>query len=305
MTKLENALEFLKRGIAVIPLGHRSKSPDIKTWEPYKSQLPTEYQVRKWLSSGWNNYGVVAGWNGIGIIDFDTPESWLMWQTWFAMINKHAEIYPRPFTVTTARGAHVYVRLYNIGANQKRVGVDVKVHGYVVGPGSIHPSGAEYKTADTEYLFPDVFDLDTFLPLDLFPMVTVVPAAEVVNLPFAPVQPCTPSQQDYDAFETASGRPLNGSQGLDLVGNVKSSVRIENLFPDARFTSLDHRWMAAKCPFHPDNNPSMWIDVMRQVCGCQVCGMKPMDSINLYSRMHNVTDSQAVGMLARELGVTA
>jgi len=68
-------------------------------------------------------------------------------------------------------------------------------------------------------------------------------------------------------------------------------------------TSADGRWLAARCPFHDDKKPSFWIDVRRQLCGCQVCGMKPMDAVNLYARMHNMSESASVSAMAKEVGV--
>jgi len=80
-------------------------------------------------------------------------------------------------------------------------------------------------------------------------------------------------------------------------------VRIENMITGAQRTSADSRWYVALCPFHDDHNPSMWIDTRRQLCGCNTCSMKPMDSINLYARMHNLNESVAVSQLAKEIGV--
>jgi DNA primase len=103
---------------------------------------------------------------------------------------------------------------------------------------------------------------------------------------------------DADPFALASA-----VSDVDLITKVKASVRIESLFGNVHRTSTDGRWFAAICPFHDDHNPSLWIDARRQLCGCNVCGMKPMDAVNLYARMHNVSESVAVGELAREVGI--
>lgn len=309
MTKLSTALEFRAMGIATIPLRHRGKEPESGmmggTWEQYRHQLPTEYQIRNWLFSDWQNYGVVAGWNNLAVIDIDNPDALAIWLEYFAMINKHVVIVPQPYMVRTRRGAHIYVRLFGDYSNQKRQGVDVKVHGYVVGPWSTHPSGAVYTPITTEYQFPEVFDLDTLLPLELFPHVAA-PVAPVA-MPQMEFTLQSSPQEDYDAFAVASTMVTDdkkqGVGGGDLVTKVKSYVRIENLFSDAVFTSADHRWMACKCPFHDDNKPSFWIDTARQLCGCQVCAMPAMDAINLYARMHSMDMSASVTAMAKEVGV--
>lgn len=295
MNKLENAKQFLSMGIAVIPLRHRGKEPESAmmggTWERYKAQLPTEYDLIRWLGSGWQNYGVVMGWNNLAVIDFDNADVFEIWQGYFKMIRR---VYDQPYIVRSARGAHVYITLPGEYQNSKRVGVDIKVHGYVAGPGSVHPSGVTYTPEATEYQFPEVYDLDTLLPPELFPPVTPSESQSVVN----PLPVVFTGQTEYDPFE-AAGR----ANSMDLVSVVKASVRIEDVFPDRIKTSADGRWWAAKCPFHDDKRPSFWIDTRLQLCGCQVCGMKPMDAINLYARMNHMSESNAVSAMAEKCGV--
>ena len=303
MSRINYAQRFLENGIAVIPLRHRGKEPESAmmggSWERYKTELPTEYQIKCWFVSNWQNYGVVAGWDNLAMIDFDNAEAFAVWQTYYDQhLVRIYELKTPPFIVKSARGAHVYIRLYGTEANQKRAGVDVKVHGYCVGPESVHPSGAVYTAMGSEFHFPEVFHLDTWLPPELFPQ--VAPSLSVGHLEALSMTFDKPSQGDYDPFAVASGK---SAVGLDLLSTVKASVRIENMFPDAIKTSADGRWLAARCPFHDDKNPSFWIDTRRQLCGCQVCGMKPMDAVNLYSRLHSISDRDAVSAMAREVGV--
>lgn len=295
MTKLEYAQNFLKSKIAVIPLRHRGKEPESSmmggTWEKYKTQLHTEYESLCWLGSGWQNYGVVMGWSGLAVIDFDNSEAFNMW-----LLNFTQYSCAMPYIVRTARGAHVYISLPAGGANEKRRGVDVKIHGYVVGPGCTHPSGAIYEPV-TEFNLPEVLSLDTILPLDLFPRV----AREAEAGTMAPVK-IAQMDTEYDPYQMAMF-----SDHLDLISRVKQSVRIENMFSSALKSSPDGRWLKDWCRFHNDERPggtmSFWIDTVRQICGCAVCLFKPMDVLNLYARMHNISDSDAVTALAKEIGV--
>ncbi|MCX6057760.1 MAG: bifunctional DNA primase/polymerase [Chloroflexi bacterium] len=299
MKKLEFAQLFRTMGIAVIPLRHRGKEPASHmmggTWEKYKTTLPAEYDVMNWLYSDWHNYGVVAGWGNLAMIDFDDQQAYEIWKAYFVTLRG---LYGSPFIVRSARGAHVYIRLFGNYANQKRRGVDVKVHGYCVGPGSVHPSGAIYTAENFNFEFPEVYDLDTLIPTELFPHVAAAPCEAPVQLDFTPARKAVA----YDPFEvanSASGVAL----GLDIVTKVKQAVRIENMFSERVQTSGDGRWWAVKCLFHDDKSPSAWIDTRMQLYGCQVCNMKPMDAINLYSRQHGVVDSVAVRMMAAEMGV--
>lgn len=294
MTKLEYIKQFFKMGISVIPLSHRSKEPKDSltggTWNQFFTTSNTEYQLSSWFGSGWLNYGVVCGWNNLVVIDFDKLEYFAIWAL---HVGNFAD---SCFKVLTSRGCHVYVRTELPAANDKRIskkgGIDVQAdRKFVVGPGSIHPNGTEYQGIGVMN-FPVVESIESILPLDLFPCVSGS-AAE----PIAPIQ-FTPTHTEYDAFQYAMF-----GEHVDLITTVKSRVRIESLFGDARKTSTDGRWLSALCPFHDDHKPSLWIDTKMQICGCSVCGFRPMDAINLYARSHNMTESDAVRAMAKELGV--
>lgn len=291
MTKLDFVRQLVQMGISIIPLRHRSKEPAIASWEPFKNRPPSTTEYRSW-NLNWNNYGVIAGWQDLAFLDFDNMDAFALWLDYFLLLNKHAEVYPMPFIVRTARGAHVYVRVPRYDrVNERRRGVDVKFHGYVVGPGCVHPSGVEY-VAMTELRLIEVYSLPTILPDELFPLVAPKPIeiAPAIEIPRMDTQ--------YDPFATASM-----VQDIDLITRIKQSIRIESLFSGTRRTSVDGRWLAALCPFHDDHNPSLWIDIHRQICGCAVCNFKPMDVINLFARMRGISESVAVSELAREVGV--
>lgn len=296
--KLTQALSFLRKGIAIIPLQHRSKEPESSltggAWEQYKTQLPTEYQVRNWLFSTWQNYGVVMGWNNLAVIDFDQWQQYALWREWFDLLNKHTCVYPQPYIVKTARGAHVYIKLFGVDANEKRIGIDIKVHGYVVGPGSIHPTGAEYTPITNDLVFPEVYSLNTFLPEDLFPRPVETTEYQLSNnIPLATSQVAGV----YDPYSVVA------NSGGDLISKVKNTVRIESFFSRLTPTSSDGRWYSVACPFHDDHRDSGWVDVRRQLFGCQVCGFKPMDTVNLYAHLHNLNNHDAINALAKEVRV--
>jgi len=310
VNKYEYAQLFGALGIAVIPLRHRGKEPASHmmggSWERYKELLPTEYDVKNWLWSGWQNYGVVAGHNHLAVLDFDDMSAFNIWSSYFETNVKRyktVELIADPFMVKSARGVHVYITLPTDGYNnQKRQGVDVKVHGYVVGPGCTHPSGAMYEPINHTFYFPTVFDLSTILPDELFPMVAAQEIEPTVpEMSFEPQQ--LPTEYQSDPFEAASGY----ATGLDLITKVKQSIQIQSWFPDRHQTSGDGRWWACKCIFHDDQSPSAWIDTRKQLYGCQsqscIASQRPFDAINLYSRMKHISDADAVVELGRLVGV--
>jgi hypothetical protein len=70
-TVYEWAVEFVSLGIAVFPVGYRSKRPRL-CWEQYRHRLPEPSDLRKWFLGGsLHNYAVVAGWQDLLVLDFD------------------------------------------------------------------------------------------------------------------------------------------------------------------------------------------------------------------------------------------
>jgi len=293
MKILQLTQRFLAVGIAIMPLYHRSKTPILSTWYPLQNQLPSEQDLYQWFPTDWNNFAVICGWCNLVVIDFDNIEFYNIWQLWHEMNN--TQYVASGFRVRTRNGMHAYFCTEAPAVNDKRIsrsgGIDVQAQGkYVVGPGCVHPSGHVYE-AIGDFIFPVVSDIETILPLDLFPRVAV---EKVEFNGIAPEFHSDHTEYLDDPFATSA---------MDLISKVKASVRIETLFTGVQRSSVDGRWLKALCPFHQDKHQSAWIDTARQLCGCQVCGMKPMDAINLYARMHNINERVAVRAMAEDIGI--
>lgn len=292
MKKLDFIQKFIEMGIAVMPLRHRSKEPILATWRDFQNRLPTHTEYKTWFPTDWNNYAVIAGWNNLVVIDFDNFEYFDIWKLWCASNN--TQYATAGFQVRTRKGMHVYLQTETPAANDKRIsksaGIDVQAQGrFVVGPLCTHPTGHIYEPLG-EMIFPVVPNIESVLPLDLFPRVRQEQTTYIGN----PVQ-LTPHTEYVD--------PLVDTR--DLISKVKGMTRIETFYAGIQKSSVDNQWFKALCPFHNDKHQSAWIDTVHQVAGCQVCNMKPMDSINVYARMHNISDRDAVAALAAEIGVWA
>ena len=126
-------------GLRVFPVKPREKVPQIP-WTPYKDKAPTEQEIAEWDASDCN-VGIICGEpSGIVVLDIDGDEA----QAAIDKLNL-----PNTPCVRTARGKHVFYRSPPGGLrNSVRIaGLPLDIRGdggYVVGPGSIHPSGAEY-----------------------------------------------------------------------------------------------------------------------------------------------------------------
>ncbi len=102
--------------------------------------------IRKFLSNpGTPNYGLNAP-EGVLVVDVDGPGT----AEWEALQHKHGPL-PVTLTTTTANGRHYFFRWPADAGPMptgKLFGFVVRRHddGYVIGPGSVHPSGVQYDT---------------------------------------------------------------------------------------------------------------------------------------------------------------
>lgn len=266
----------------MIPCQLGTKIPKIK-WGIYQKQLPTESELIRWFRIP-SNAAVVTGTNNLVVIDFDDLTEYLRWSLWAGTEGTPAakQVLYDSYKVRTARGIHLYTRCTSEIKNLHFGKIDVKGRGGLVTlPGSIHPSGAIY----TEY---QVGEFPIWSKLEeVFPEETL----KLMERAEAPRKMLT----DRDIIEYSTAEVLDMEVGVN-VEEVKRAHRIEDYISDITFTG-DH-WGVAKCPFHEDTNPSFWVDTERQLCGCfSGCTTVPLDVINLYARLHNLNNSDAIRQL--------
>jgi hypothetical protein len=292
-TPLETAKFWVALGIAVIPIRYRDKRPDARLlpdgkWERFQTTLPTEIDLQKWFAGKFHNLGVVVGWRNLVVIDFDDIQTYMRWSLWVARKPGINRTVLTALKVSTSRGVHVYVTTELPAQNAKLPGIDIKArNGYVLGASSIHPSGTPYSVLEGR--FPAaVGALSDVLPADM--MAANTEYADVVNTASLPV--VTRSGDAWDAAEAVF------NPGEDLIRQIKRRYTID------QFLTLDvrksPRWFVTRCPFHDDKNPSFWVDLSRGLCGCFAgCTSKPLDVIDLYARLHNLSIRDAITLMAR------
>lgn len=284
MTILENAQTFVSNGISVLPVGYKDKRPDfhlIHAWEYLKTTLPDYTTLLSWFGRGEHNYGIVAGWNNLVIIDFDDMPEFRAWSRWAMQTGGMAQyVNQNAYRVASSRGMHVYIRLPHKERNRK-VGtkIDIKADGYVLGAGSVHPTGVLYRSLRERLHFPLVSALSDVLPASM--LITThqtIPAA--IHWPTQVMPP--------------------GNPGAGLVERIKKNIPIESLFSNVQPSGTSY--VMTNCPLHDDKHPSMWINTKEQICGCFAgCSDKPMDVINLTARLHGLSNRDAIFFLAEKL----
>jgi hypothetical protein len=298
MTIIESVNKFLSFGVATIPITYRDKRPDFKllpkdaqndpSWEVFKTILPSQNYLNKCYESGMHNYGVVTGWNNLVVIDFDDVREYINWLFWAKRNPATQSIADHAYQVKTARGVHVYVRLPHIERSRKIGKIDIKANGgYVLGPGSIHPTGIEYTPTKSTWCFPLINSLSEILP-----------AALLIQDPTIP--PVIPSQTKQPDIWDAVDNPFTFQD--NLIAKIRNKYNILSFFPNAISTSHDNRWFMACCPFHDDKHPSFWINTHRKICSCMSgCTPKPLDVIDFIARLHGLSNREAIIYLAKTI----
>lgn len=128
-------------GLRVFPVKPAGKTPAV-TWKEFADREPTAAEIKAWDASDLN-VGIICGRaSGVAVLDVDSAEAQ-------ALVDS-LELPPTPIA-STGKGAHYYFRLPADVELRNRTGIagqklDLRAEGgYVVGPGSLHPSGRRYE----------------------------------------------------------------------------------------------------------------------------------------------------------------
>lgn len=299
---LETAYYWQKSGVSVLPIRYMDKHPDARllpkdeqgdpTWKPYQKRLPTDEELERWFMGSLHNIGLITGWQNLVVLDFDEVDEYVTWSMWATRTGGYTRrIMEMTYIVQTARGMHVYLRSKQQEQNRHIGKIDIKArNGYVLIPPSVHPTGIEYKVYQKG------------IPAVIESLSEILPASYLVKnieLPPAVTAPAQAAQRALHADDPWAAAEQPPDPDKDLVTQVRANYRIEQFFTDLVDTSSDGRWKMAPCPFHDDKHPSFWLDTQRGICGCFAgCTPKPLDVINLYARLHGISNREAIFYLA-------
>jgi hypothetical protein len=139
MTNMDAALDYLKRGLSILPLA-KDKKP-LMQWQELQTRQPTELEVRQWFKQ-WPdmNIGIVTGKiSNLTVIDCDSQA---------AIEYFHQGYQGRTPCVKTPKGMHFYFAYQEGVRNTARLTdhIDVRSEGgYVVAPPSMNGAGIAYR----------------------------------------------------------------------------------------------------------------------------------------------------------------
>jgi Bifunctional DNA primase/polymerase, N-terminal/Primase C terminal 2 (PriCT-2) len=145
---LDHALALAHAGFAVFPCKPRGKEPMVAGG--FKAATCDEAQIRDWWTR-WPeaNIAIATGaMSGVLVVDVDDAEGALL----LIDLTKQFGALPMTLQAKTGKGVHLYFALPD-GCGRvpssKGDGLDIRADGgYVLAPGSIHPSGARYEWVD-------------------------------------------------------------------------------------------------------------------------------------------------------------
>lgn len=277
---LEVAMFWNAFGLPTIPIKFLSKKAMVN-WREFQDRLPTHDELKMWFWKDMLNIGLITG-NGLVVIDFDVMAVFEHWHKGFK-----AQYPENTYMVKTRRGVHVYLHTEEPAVNHHTELLDVKAErGYVLIPPSVHPSGYQYQAMNTPSIL-SVRQLEDVLPECYLPAEMTVDEGVQGGAQYDRELPTDP-------FEAAD----NARASLS-VDEIRAKISILDLMPDAKPSDQSGRWFVTSCPFHEDSNPSFWIDLHRGMCGCRKCNIKEMDVLNMYSRLHKISNSDAIRELSR------
>ena len=286
---IDTVIWQVKDGSPYIPVVFRDKKPEIQ-WKEFQTRTPTDTERAKWFDNGDHNIALTTGHHGLTVIDFDNMAVFQDWLRYGDTCFMAGLVQRKTYQVQTSKGRHVYVRLPEatksralIRPDGTRLGIDIKSRGgYVLIPPSIHPDGTQYRAITEGF------------PMYVPALSDILPSSMLVQADYQPKS--APQRQPPRDIWDQVMNPV--SMGPGTVDRIKARYRLEELLPVEQVTG-DHHYLT-RCPLHDDHNPSMWVDTDQQICGCYAgCTSKPLDVINLYQRVHDLGNSEAIRELAR------
>lgn len=294
MTPLHAALTWRALGVATIPIRYRDKRP-LVAWNEYRDRLPSTRELYGWFHGRHVNLGLVCGWQGLTVIDFDDADIYGAWRAWaLASSGIAALVAELSYQVRTWRGVHVYAALDDPPPGTiKLPRIDVKAAGgYVLAPPSTHPSGTVYHAVHDGAPIVRADNLEEILPAALFP------EPEEPELPAVNVRRVHGALSS-DPWQAAFSPTLMVGDEPGLVESAAQRLRLVDMLP--RPLHRHGRYYICRCPLHNDvNTPNMTYDPQKDKVKCWAgcTGGHWFDAIDLYAALSGLELGEAIKVLA-------
>jgi hypothetical protein len=279
--RYERACWWLKLGVDLVPLKPTSKHLQ-PGYGASKAHIATTDFARKWFLNTDANLGVVLG-NPAGLVvaDWDNARDY---ETWRSGAGATVET----LTEQSVRGYHVFFFDVHLPSAEKE-GCEFKTSGVCMVAPSVHPSGKTYSIINDR----PIMSLSERKVLLLFPFLSEKLFA---HLPLDRVG--VPSSRNEKASRA----------GLSLVQRIKEARPIVAELEAAGVTDWQRsgRNLVARCVFHQDDSPSLWVNPASGLWGCNAAscpvhdGRHAHDVINARAFRYGISNDEAIKQLADE-----
>lgn len=142
-----SALELHDVGLSVIPIRSGTKQPAVN-WKRFQEKRPSRSEVERWPQNCQTLAVVTGAVSGLVVVDCDSDQA----ELW-----ARRNLPNTPLKVKTGKGVHLYYRHPGCPvSNKARIKTDIPGleldlrgdGGYVLAPGSLHPSGSTYEVLE-------------------------------------------------------------------------------------------------------------------------------------------------------------
>ena len=284
MSTYNIACTWIANGYSVIPIRYRDKRPAFDAlkltgqkhgagWGEFKKRQATDEELQLWFVGPRRNIGIVTGFAGLVVIDFDSPAAYSLWSSWAqAADGLAAEVAAIAYRVTSRRGVHLYIQVQEPTTSFAVGIIDIKARwGYVLGAGSVHPNGHVYTAIGAG--IPTIERLSDVFPIQAQ---AAAPRTTVISID--------------DPWESAARAVETTTTNLQ---EIKATVSLQDILD---LPVAAGRYQMVHCPLHADTQPSMrlYADGHFHCFGCGAHG----DVFDLYAALHNLTNREAIAALA-------
>jgi hypothetical protein len=279
--RYERACWWLGHGVELVPLRPRSKELQ-PGYGSRKVHITTVDFASKWFINTDANLGVVLGGSvGLAVADWDNAQDYELWRGGVGMTAE-------TLIEQSARGYHVFflgVYLPSAASCQ----CEFKTGGVCAVSPSVHPTGMVYRVVNDMPIAPLTEEAARLL----FSFLSERLPQHV--MPEHPGLPRALRKRDSDASDS-------------LVQRIKAARSIVDELEAAgvRGWLRSGKNLVARCVFHQDDSPSLWVNPVSGLWGCNAAscpahdGRRAHDVINARALRNGISDQEAIKQLADE-----
>ncbi len=261
--RCERACWWLEHGVDLVPLKPCSKHLQ-PGYGASKTHITTAEFARRWFLKTNANLGLVLGGaTGVAVADWDIAGSY---ETWRVAAGAAANT----LTERTARGYHAFfLGLHLPSANADDC--EIKTSGVCMVAPSIHPSGAVYRIVNDA----PIAQLSDEQALQLFPFLS--------------------GRRFGDSLSQNKAEPIGARHlgvGTSVIRRIKEARSTVDELEAAGVTGWQRSGhnLVARCVFHEDTTPSLWVNPVSGLWGCNATSCPAHDG----HRAHDVIDARAL-----------